>query len=46
MNSFIGITGHFITDWKKITVMVACRTFIGIHTAVTQETIMKKPYLT
>ena len=33
MRSFIGITAHFIHDWKLQTAMLACKRFQGRHTA-------------
>lgn len=33
MRSFIGITAHFIHDWKLQTAMLACKRFSGRHTA-------------
>lgn len=33
MRSFIGITAHFIHDWKLQTAMIACKRFSGRHTA-------------
>lgn len=33
MCSFIGITAHFISDWKLLSAVLACRRFTGRHTA-------------
>ncbi|KAI6652418.1 Zinc finger BED domain-containing protein 4-like [Oopsacas minuta] len=33
MRSYVGITGHFIEDFKLKSVMLACRRFKGPHTA-------------
>ena len=33
MKSYIGITGHFILDWKINSIMVACHRFSGRHSA-------------
>ena len=33
MRSYIGITGHYILNWRMNSVMVACHRFQGRHTA-------------
>lgn len=33
MRSYLGITGHFIDDWKLENVVLACKRFHGRHTA-------------
>ena len=33
MRAFLGITGHYITEWQLKSVMLACSRFKGKHTA-------------
>ena len=33
MRSVTGITTHFISDWKLLSAVLACRRFTGLHTA-------------
>ncbi|VDI75847.1 Hypothetical predicted protein [Mytilus galloprovincialis] len=33
MSAFLGITGHFVSDWELKSVMIACNKFKGKHTS-------------